>query len=204
MSFALFAARSLAETLAAAGALWRIGRFRCDPNRCGRSCSAGMDLINSRRPSIGTRSGRARVSTQSKLRGCISAEGVSLVFSGRHQDGYETLVTHLRLNPRDPGNWRAFHLIAIARYLLGDYPGAVEACRHTMREKPNQRLSFRWLVASLAQGGRVAEAREAEREAAATLPHRWLEEHWLSRQSWLREEDHKRLLEGLRKARWQG
>jgi tetratricopeptide (TPR) repeat protein len=47
-------------------------------------------------------------------------KGVSLVFSGQHHDGCQVLLTHLRLNPRDPGNWRAFHMIAMGRYLLGN------------------------------------------------------------------------------------
>ena len=63
------------------------------------------------------------------------------MFSGQHRDGCQTLLTHLRLNPRDPRNWRNYHLIAYARYLLGDYAGAIEADRRAKHENPNQTLS---------------------------------------------------------------
>ena len=131
-------------------------------------------------------------------------KGMSLVFLGQHREGCEILLAHLRLNPRDPGNWRAFHMIAMGRYLLGDYAGAVAAERRAMQENPNQSLSYRWLVAALAQLGRITEARDVERDLSSMVSPAWLDQHWGLRWPWMREEDHARLLDGLHKAGWQG
>ncbi len=130
-------------------------------------------------------------------------KGVSLVFSGKHRDGYETLLTHLRLNPRDPANWRAFHLIGMAHYQLGHYAEAVDAERRAIHENPNQRLSFRWLVAALAQLGRITEAQSIIRDLSSSASPEWLNQ-WTRHWPWMHEEDHARLLDGLRKAGWQG
>jgi adenylate cyclase len=131
-------------------------------------------------------------------------KGMSLVFSGQHRDGCQTLLTHLRLNPRDPGNWRAFHLIAVGCYMLGDYAGAIDADRRAMHENPNQRLSYRWLVAALAQLGRIAEAQSLVRDVTSRFSPEWFDQEWVSRPPWMREEEHGRLLDGLRKDGWQG
>jgi tetratricopeptide (TPR) repeat protein len=130
-------------------------------------------------------------------------KGLSLVFSGRHRDGCEILLTHLRLNPHDPGNWRTFHMIAMGCYLLGDYAGAVEADRRAMHENPNQYLSYRWLAAALAQLGRITEAQEVMHDAIAKFSPEWFEYQWGRKWPWMRDEDHARLLDGLRKAGWQ-
>jgi adenylate cyclase len=130
-------------------------------------------------------------------------KGVSLVFSGEHRDGYQTLLTHLRLNPRDPANWRAFHLIGMAHYQLGEYAEAVAAERRAMNENPNQRLSCRWLVAALAQLGRIPEAQSIIHDLSSMAPPEWFDQ-WARRWPWMREEDHARLLDGLRKVGWPG
>ena len=131
-------------------------------------------------------------------------KGVTQVYSGNHFDGCQTLMTHLRLNPRDDRNWHAFHVMGMASYLLGDHTAAVETEKHAMRENPNQRLSFRWLAAALAQLGRVAEAQSVMRNLEFTSPPEWIEHYWGHRWPWMREEDHANLIEGLRKAGWPG
>jgi len=131
-------------------------------------------------------------------------KGVSLVYLGQHRDGCETLMTHLRINPRDDRNWHAIHIIGMARYLFGDYEGAIDAARHALHENPNQRLSFRWLVAALGQLGRNIEAQIIVRDLASTMPPTWFEEYWSFRWPWMREEDVTNLLDGLRKVGWQG
>ena len=73
-----------------------------------------------------------------------------------------------------------------------------------MHENPNQTLSYSWLVAALAQLGRITEARDVERELSSTVSPEWLDQRWGLRWPWMREEDHARLLDGLRNAGWQG
>ncbi len=88
--------------------------------------------------------------------------------------------------------------------MLGDYTGAIDADRRSMQENPNQYLSHRWLVASLAQLGRNAEAQDLVRQVQSRFSSEWFAYHWGRRWPWMRVEDHARLLDGLRKAGWQG
>jgi adenylate cyclase len=133
---------------------------------------------------------------------CVEAfqlKGVSLVYLGRHRDGCEILMTHLRINPRDDRNWHAIHIIGMARYLFGDYEGTIDAARRALHENPNQRLSYRWLVAALGQLGRKFEAQTIVHNLASTVPPAWFNEYWSFRWPWMREEDVANLIEGLRK-----
>jgi adenylate cyclase len=95
-------------------------------------------------------------------------------------------------------------MIACARYLLGDYSGAIEADRRAMHENPNQTLCYRWLAAAQVQLGRTAEAQGILRDLASILPPERFDKVLGDRTPWMREEDHARLLDGLRKAGWQG
>jgi adenylate cyclase len=62
---------------------------------------------------------------------------------------------------------------------------------------------YRWLAAALGQAGRVEEAREALEKAIAVAPAS-LDMYIRNRVAWMRPEDHVHMLEGLRKAGWQG
>jgi adenylate cyclase len=138
---------------------------------------------------------------------CVEAfqlKGVSLVYLGQHREGCEILMTHLRINPRDDRNWHAIHIISMARYLFGDYEGAIDTARRALHENPNQRLSFRWLVAALGQLGRSIEAETIVRNLASTMPPAWFNEYWSFRWPWMREEDVANLIDGLRKVGGRG
>src|SRR5271156_4523827 len=69
------------------------------------------------------------------------------------------------------------------------YEGAIDAARHALRENPNQRLSFRWLVAALGQLGRSIEAQIIVSDLASAMPPAWFDEYWSFRWPWMREED---------------
>jgi hypothetical protein len=73
-----------------------------------------------------------------------------------------------------------------------------------MHENPNQTLSYRWLVAALAQLGRIAEVQNVMHNVTSKFSPEWFDLYWGRRWPWMREEDHARLLDGLRKAGWQG
>jgi adenylate cyclase len=127
-----------------------------------------------------------------------------LVFSGRPQDGYQVLLNYLRLNPHDPRNWEALHVVAIARYLSGEYAGAINAARRAIRANPGQPLSYRWLAAGLGQIGRTHEARELLHDAEAIVAPLAIDTYLRRRWPWQRQDDHDHMLEGLRKAGWRG
>ena len=57
--------------------------------------------------------------------------------------------------------------IAIARYLDGDYEGAIDATQRVIRSYPEFPLIYRWLAAALGQGSRAEEAPQALDKAIA-------------------------------------
>jgi len=93
--------------------------------------------------------------------------------------------------------------VAQSLYFSGDYAAAAETLQRNIRENPNHPLAYRWLAASLGQLGRVEQAKEALEKTIAIAPISF-NMHVRSRAPWLRPEDHAHMLEGLRKAGWQG
>lgn len=88
----------------------------------------------------------------------------------------------------------------MAHYYAREYETAVEAARNALRSHPGFALPYRWLAAALGQLGRVEEARETLENAAGTT----FEMYVRNRPPWMRPEDHAHMLEGLRKAGWEG
>jgi adenylate cyclase len=131
-------------------------------------------------------------------------KGQCLAFSGKHYDGHQVLLNYLRLNPHDPRNWESLHVVAIACYLSADYPGAVDAARRALRANPGQPLSYRWLAAALGQIGRTNEARDVLHQAEVVVAPLAIDTYLRRRWPWQRQDDHDHMLEGLRKAGWQG
>jgi TolB-like protein len=128
-----------------------------------------------------------------------SKSGCSL-YLGRYSESQQAATTFLRLNPRDPRNWRVLNHLAIGHYMLEDYSEAVLAARQALRTHPDQPLTYRWLVAALGQLGRKEEAKVVMREAATVLAPVPFTTYAKTRGAWLREGDHAKLLDGLRKA----
>jgi len=93
--------------------------------------------------------------------------------------------------------------LAIARYFRGDYAEAAKLEQRAIRDYPGYPVPHRWLAASLGQLNRTDEAREALRQAMAVsqasfdFPVR-------QRQPYYRPEDYEHMLDGLRKAGWEG
>ena len=129
--------------------------------------------------------------------------GAALIFSGRPKEGLEAAATALRLDPRNP--MRAFDLllIVIGQYFCRDYQATVEAARHAIRAYPDFAFSYRWLAAALGQLGRTEEAKEALETAVASAPATF-DKYVRNRVPWHRPEDHAHMLDGLRKAGWEG
>jgi adenylate cyclase len=129
--------------------------------------------------------------------------GAALIFSGQPKEGIEAAETALRLDPRNP--MRAFDLllIVIGQYFCRDYQATVEAARHAIRAYPDFAFSYRWLAAALGQLGRAEEAKEALEKAVASAPATF-DKYVRNRVPWHRPEDHAHMLDGLRKAGWDG
>jgi adenylate cyclase len=136
------------------------------------------------------------------------ALGVVLTDSGRPKEGLAALKTCIRLDPRAPSLVYRLGQIAWALYFCHEYAAAVEAARQAIRSYPDRPGSYSVLAAALGQMGRTAEAKEALEKAITMAPARfdnfvrgYVRGHVRPR---LRPEDHAHMIEGLRKAGWQG
>ena len=129
--------------------------------------------------------------------------GATLIFSGRPNDGLAALKTCIRLDPRDP--FMAVRLLHVTcgLYFARDYEAAVEAARSLIRSYPDFPMIYRWPAAALGQLGRTAEAKEALDKAVSLAPAAF-DMYVRKRVPWFSPEDHAHLVEGLRKAGWQG
>ena len=130
-----------------------------------------------------------------------------LTYSGRPKEGLAALKTCIRLDPRAPSLVYRLFQIADALYFCREYAAAVEAARHAIRSFPDRPGSYRVLAAALGQMGRTVEAKEALEKAIAIAPalfDSYVRGYVLERHPALRPEDHAHILEGFRKAGWQG
>ena len=128
------------------------------------------------------------------------ALGQALIYSGRPKEGLDPLEKYLWLDPRDPFLGIAGLQVAVGHYFCREYEAAVEAAQRVIRSYPDYPLPYRWLAAALGQLGRSDEARDALEKATPAS----LEMYARNRVPWMRPEDHAHMLEGLRKAGWEG
>ena len=129
--------------------------------------------------------------------------GEILIFSGRPKEGLAAVQTAIRLDPHDPKLANRLNNIAVALYLSSEYDAAVAAAKRAVRANPDFPLAYRWLAASLGQLGRTAEAQEALQKAIAVAPASF-DMYVRRRVPWHRQEDYDHMLDGLRKAGWNG
>jgi len=137
------------------------------------------------------------------LAGAHSVLGQTLIFSGQPEQGVTALKTSIRLDPRGPGLGTRLMQIALGLYLCRKYEQAVEAAKQAIRAYPNIPNTYRWLAAALGQMDQTAEAKEALQKAIAIAPGSF-DMYVRGRVPWMRPEDHAHMLEGLRKAGWEG
>jgi adenylate cyclase len=131
-------------------------------------------------------------------------KGRILVFSGQHAEARASLATALRLDPRGPTTSGVMMHRLIGSYLEGDYVASEAMARRTIRTYPQLPRPYAWLAATLGQLGRADEARTALDKAIAASPSYF---GFITRSRppyYHRVEDHEHLLDGLRKAGWQG
>jgi adenylate cyclase len=128
-------------------------------------------------------------------------KGAALVHSGRPDEAQQPLLMALRLSPRDPLSARVLMMLILARYFSGEYAEVANLAQRAIRDYPSETTHYRWLAAALGQLGRTDEARQALHQAIAQ---RTFDFYVRSRPPWYRPEDHEHMLDGLRKAGWDG
>jgi TolB-like protein/Tfp pilus assembly protein PilF len=117
-----------------------------------------------------------------------------MTLSGRPTDALADIQKALRLNPHPPGWYYWF--LGQAQYLDRQYDKAVQTLR---REETYRSPSRRTLAASLAQLGRLDEARHEAAMFMATNPHFTIR-NWVESQPFRDQAACERLVEGYRKA----
>lgn len=175
-----------------------------DPNEA--DAYVTLALVSAAQGDLPTEMARARRALEINPN-CAAAYGIlgqSLVFSGRYDEGCQALMSYLRRNPCDPRNWQQLQGLAIGRYLMGEYAAAVDLARRALAAQPNVRDIRRWLIAALGMLGRNEEAQAVMRQSAAVLAPIMFDEFARRQLPWVRDADQARLIDGLRRAGWQG
>jgi adenylate cyclase len=132
----------------------------------------------------------------------LGTQGFILLCTGNPSQARQALTECLRLDPRGFTGLR-LQLIAVSHYYERAYDQAVGAALDTVAKYPKLHLTYRWLAAALGQLGRTEEAQTALRMAISLSPEAFkFRVH--NRPPWDRPEDHDHMLDGLRKAGWQG
>jgi adenylate cyclase len=137
------------------------------------------------------------------LAGAHGWRGSALIFSGRMDEGLACLRTSVRLDPRDPLLALRLNHVALGLYLSREYEAAIEAAEQGIRSNPHFPPTYRWLAAALGQLNRIEAAKVALEKAIAIAPASF-DMHIRKRPPWFRPEDHAHIVEGLRKAGWEG
>jgi adenylate cyclase len=137
------------------------------------------------------------------LAGAHGWRGAALICSGRVDEGLASLRTSIRLDPRDPLLALRLNHVALGLYLSREYEGAIEAAKRGIRSNPDFPPIYRWLAAALGQLSRIEAAKVALEKAIAVAPASF-DMHIRQRPPWFRSGDHAHIVEGLRKAGWQG
>jgi adenylate cyclase len=130
-------------------------------------------------------------------------KGTFLVWSSRPSEGRDEMLMAIRLNPHDFRNSYLATQIAVSYYLDYDYVSAAEAAKRAIAQYPGYPQPYRWLAAALGQLDRTDEAREALHQALNVSPSGF-DFYTRSRPLWYLPEQHEHMLDGLRKAGWQG
>jgi len=194
--------RGLPETLNLAEALARQA-IALDGADAGAHAQLGTALYRRGDYEGGRFEAERALAISPNLAGARSVLGQTLIFSGRPEEGVTVLRTSIRLDPRGPGLGTRLMQIALGLYLCRKYEQAVEAAKQAIRAYPNIPNTYRWLAAALGQMDQTAEAKEALQNAIAIAPGSF-DMYVRGRVPWMRPEDHAHMLEGLRKAGWEG
>jgi len=121
-------------------------------------------------------------------------QGELKVLEGSAVEGIDHVRKALRLNPHPPGTY--YWVLGYVQYAAGRYEDAVATLRH---ETTHRTGSQRILAASLAQLGRLEEAKVEAGQFLASNPHFSIG-HWANTQPFRQKEDRQHFIDGYMKA----
>lgn len=128
--------------------------------------------------------------------------GQMYVYAGRREEGIELAETGIRLSPTDPRLDRWLPALAGAHYQIRHYAAAIEAGRRSWSLNRNWPHGLRYIVAGLAQLGKMEEAQTALTELKQMDANLEYSAN-VFRRTWPDPVDVDHLLDGLRKARFE-
>ncbi len=129
--------------------------------------------------------------------------GFTLAISGRPGDAIAELNTALRLDPRDPLISHTLAALGLSHFLLRKFEDAILVTGKSLRADPGNVRAHHRLVASLGHLGRIEEASAALRELLRWQPD-FSKDYIDAAYPFKNPEHHDLILEGLRKAGWEG
>ena len=129
--------------------------------------------------------------------------GMSRVFAGRAAQAFEPLERGLRLSPYDPHSFMWHQSLAFAHFLTGKFEEAARRAADAVAIRPEFISVQAVLACSLAQLGHAEEAKRAVdgMEQALNENPNGLKELFVR---FVNPADRQRIMDGLRKAGWQG
>ena len=131
------------------------------------------------------------------------AKGWLMIFTDRPAEGRDTILCGIRLDPR----WASYPFvrshIAMSYYFECDYETTVAEATRLIADHPDHPFAYRWLAAALGQLGRTDEARVALDKAIEIAPDAF-RLYVEQRVPWMRQAVYDHMLDGLRKAGWDG
>ena len=125
--------------------------------------------------------------------------GSVLGVTGRPDEGIAVLEKGMRLSPQDPWLFDFLNGVGFAHFAAGRYEEAVEWERRSLQHKPDYVVAYDAIAASLAQLGRLDEARQAFAERVRRGPAPSLE-HLEQVLAFADPDFRARFVDGLRKA----
>ena len=118
-------------------------------------------------------------------------------------EGRQAILYGIRLDPRRASYPFVRSHIAMSYYFECDYETTVAEATRLIADRPDHPYAYRWLAAALGQLGRSEEARAVLDKAIAIAPdvfRLYVEQ----RVPWMGQAVYEHMLDGLRKAGWQG
>jgi adenylate cyclase len=198
----LYQKRSIAEAIPDVLALARRA-ISLDPSEALGRCILGLALTVQGDYEGGLGELRRALAMAPNAALAYAGLGFSLMVSGSPREGIDAISEALRRDPFEPTRFLRLSHIAAGHYWLREYEAAVNMAKETIRSYPSHPLAYRWLAAALGQLGRIGEAREALQKGIAISP-KSFDMFVRNRVPWMRPEDYEHMLEGLRKAGWEG
>jgi TolB-like protein/Tfp pilus assembly protein PilF len=165
-----------------------------DPNDAGGHTILGYVLIFDGRPNEGAEELATALRINPNHADAWMFLGELKALEGSAVEGIDHVRKALRLNPHPPGTY--YWVLGYVQYAAGRYEDAVATLRH---EATHRTGSQRILAASLAQLGRLEEAKVEAGQFLASNPHFSIR-HWASTQPFRHEEDRQHFIDGYMKA----